>query len=1630
MSQFHAEDVNVNPSCDVQSSRDIHQNPGTPQQDIIDKPDSQDLPIRSNNSFSNQIHTEYSEEYVSKNNEFNKKPTEYAVNKSTESFHNRQLSENDRTRNNDIEENYNIPKMEPRHGHPSVPLPFPGQSRMIPGQGMAQTPGPTPTLNQLLQSSSPVHRIHSNYSSTLGPESYQQPWAVQRPTTVSSLYSQPCQRPPQTSSPRLHNQGVTSSPTASSYPGFNQRFSAPIRPHAPYSHHQVNTYNLNSGPSTNLFQEQRTWNQGSNPSIQGPMANSIASTSNSPQRSMSRSPAPPPSSPQPSSQQQELSGQNSNDSSSGPAGPTTPNSQTMRPTPSPTGSTGSRSMSPAVVSTEESPYTPKSRKDLIMFHNHPCPPQSTVASTPAGINTMHEEYSDIHNPNWPRPPASPMYSSHVTQDPYRSKKADSLSKLYEMDDSVERRAWLDKLISFMEERRTPITSCPTISKNPLDLFRLYIYVKERGGFIEVCKVTKNKTWKDIAGLLGIGASSSAAYTLRKHYTKHLLAYECHFDRGGVDPQPIINQVEAGTKKKGSKTTSSIPSPGSSNSQDSYPAGNSNSSLDAFANFQNSYTGNSTAASSTDYNPHSPRPPSQSSASSHHVIQQQPYANPPAFTNYSQDQYIRSQNVAASQQNEFIQPYSSRPHYSSYSTDLERNYNVSSTSTNSSTSQDIFNRYGGNQQHTVRNAYSPGVQPHNSSIPHSVAPPQSTSQIQPTQGGPFTSSQDYYRADQTYNSNLGSSIFANPAGVNKNMPPPALGPQTPRRHPDFVKDQQYPIYTQPRSSYTGWPGGNNQFNSGSSVRMQYPNTQTQLQSNPPHQQVPPTQIVTMSTISPAINSNSQYSWNNQQNIRSLSQSISSLHSPPLWDNRCAPSPSLYTSSNMNQNQFGMGPQNNHQSLTKREVAFPMESVESVTPLSYKRRKLLRSDIPPVEAWRIMMALRSGLLAESCWALDVLNVLLFDDSSVQYFGLSSLPGLLDILLEHFSRSLSDMFENEEDQTNCSNTETDLCKSIIDLGIVSAPDDLDRSMKIISSTNYSLLSRKGKPVKIIPRNDDIFISDSQRLWDHQAYDADAEPWHIDTNSINYIITFFEAQMKNRHSKEYSEYSKQSNVDTKLKLNGSSNNNHEEMHKTTEKPSFQSGSFSKVSEITSEELKNTQENKKKKMKNLNQVLFRITKTPLKPTESSSIKLEDENSIEKNSESQDSEKQVEKTNDSSPDNIGQTPKSETQSNKKDCEEIKNVRDSDVEVSNESSSNKSESQLNLNIRDPAGTLKRKQLNDYEDESYSKDEASLYLVSELQDKIARRCVCLSTILRNLSFIPGNEMEFAKNITFLSMFGKLLLLHHDHPIRIQKTRNYDREEDADFTDSCSSLQIGNEWWWDFLCHIRENFLVIASNIAGYLDLSLYPEEVSRPILDGLLHWSICPAAHGQDPFPTVNNNSTLSPQRLALEALCKLCVTDSNVDLVVATPPFSRLQKLCCVLSRFLCRSEEQVLREFSVNLLYFLSSADSGVTRTIALQTPCIGLLVSFIEQAENTALNVANQHGITALRENPESMGTSLDMLRRAAGTLLNLSKHPDNRPLLFQHETRLLALVMSQILDQQVAAIIARVLFQCSRMT
>ncbi|CAH1121554.1 unnamed protein product [Ceutorhynchus assimilis] len=1204
------------------------------------------------------------------------------------------------------------------------------------------------------------------------------------------------------------------------------------------------------------------------------------------------------------------------------------------------------------------PQTPKSnRKNDMGHYSHPSTPQGSVSQ---------DDYGEINSPGWPRTPASP--------------KTDSLGKLYEMDESPDRRGWLDKLLAFMDDRRTPITTCPTISKNPLDLFRLYMFVKERGGFMEV---TKNKTWKDIAGLLGIGASSSAAYTLRKHYTKNLLAYECQFDRGGIDPQPIINQVEASSKKKGAKATS-VPSPGSSNSQDSFLPSSSAGSMDGYGGY-NGYPPSG--------NPEYPqRPPSQSAPSplagtggTNHLNSAAP-AGPSSASG-------AADNVSVSNPFDDVSPsppqrggpFPSGPHPSyspGYPSGIRPVYPYSGDSSGpppgqpnsgqppSSSPQDPYNRYNANPAA----GYNP--RPPYGGAPTASGPPPS----QQTATGPYPGHQDYYRPDQN------AAGYSGVPPVNKNMPPPGLPPpgqQPPRRHPDFAKDQSYP-YPQPRAPmYGNWPN-NNQYRPpqyGTASTNQGPPQQWNQGNRPP---------------GPWSNSQGyqggqpgQNQWQPMPNQGPQTSPMRPVHRPGKPYPPVMPPGGAVKGSNQQTlgNSYGHG----HGQMPKREIIFPPDSVENVTPILYRRKRICRADLGPVDAWRLIMCLRSGMLTESSYALDMLNILLFDDTSVGYFGLNQWPGLLEILLDHFKKTLSDTFDGAYPR------EYKPDENDVDLGSVLKPIDPSLNTVILNKTpNYTLMSRRGFPVKVVDRPDDIFVQDNLKSWDTRGdvntatilAEIPADPWH--TNA-DHILPSFQAEFGRIPFHTRLE-DKKPRVKTE---------------QTTETKEIQAAS------IPPEEAPppKVSEKKRSRTKTLSDVISRIKKETSNDNNDKVLMLD--MSMKLN-----------------------TVKTEVVSERSlNCEETASSSvDLNVSVNGECSNsmeNSSETKVkkeDKDSEDTAGSMKRKLLSEYEDESYSRDDASLVLLSESQENVGKRCVCISNILRSLTFIPGNENEFGKSISFLALVGKLLLLHHEHPPRAQKTRNYDREEDADFADSCSSLQGEDEWWWDFLAQIRENVLVCLANIAGHIDVSLYEEEIARPLLDGLLHWAICPSAAAQDPFPSVGTSSLLSPQRLALEALCKLSVTHSNVDLVVATPPFCRLEKLCAVLTKHLCRSEDQVLREFSINLLHYLAAADSSMARVVASQTPCVSLLVAFIEQAEQSALEVANQRGIAALRDNPDSMGTSLDMLRRAAATLVFLARHPDNKALLVQQEPRLLALVMSQILDQQVALLISKVLFQISR--
>lgn len=84
----------------------------------------------------------------------------------------------------------------------------------------------------------------------------------------------------------------------------------------------------------------------------------------------------------------------------------------------------------------------------------------------------------------PRCPASPAPSGHQKSSSSTT-TGEKITKVYELGNEPERKLWVDRYLTFMEERGSPVSSLPAVGKKPLDLFRLYVCVKEIGGLAQV-----------------------------------------------------------------------------------------------------------------------------------------------------------------------------------------------------------------------------------------------------------------------------------------------------------------------------------------------------------------------------------------------------------------------------------------------------------------------------------------------------------------------------------------------------------------------------------------------------------------------------------------------------------------------------------------------------------------------------------------------------------------------------------------------------------------------------------------------------------------------------------------------------------------------------------------------------------------------------------------------------------------------------------------------------------------------------------------------------------------------------------------------------------------------------------------
>ena len=332
----------------------------------------------------------------------------------------------------------------------------------------------------------------------------------------------------------------------------------------------------------------------------------------------------------------------------------------------------------------------------------------------------------------------------------------------------------------------------------------------------------------------------------------------------------------------------------------------------------------------------------------------------------------------------------------------------------------------------------------------------------------------------------------------------------------------------------------------------------------------------------------------------------------------------------------------------------------------------------------------------------------------------------------------------------------------------------------------------------------------------------------------------------------------------------------------------------------------------------------------------------------------------------------------------------------------------------------------ESEVCDEEENVLWSIPPDKECLQRRCLCLANILRNLSFIPGNDSEFSKHPGLLRILGVLLLLHHVHLLKLSRKQAVedklqDDDISVDMEEDVETVLGPDYWWWSCLKSLRETVFVIMANISGQLDLSIHPEYVVLPLLDGLLHWTICPSTQALDHLSSQANALYLTPQRLVLEALAKLSILDTNVDYILATPPLGRFHTLYLYLVKMLGYKEQPVIRQFALVLLSNLAQGDEGASFMIGGEKLVVSHLVECLESSES----------MKRRKPLPQPMfeeEMSITMLRRAAVTLQCLAKVRLNRKLFTPCMDRLLYLSTSDHLDPSVSSVVVDILFELGK--
>ncbi|KAJ7988897.1 hypothetical protein DPEC_G00313950 [Dallia pectoralis] len=1309
---------------------------------------------------------------------------------------------------------------------------------------------------------------------------------------------------------------------------------------------------------------------------------------------------------------------------------------------------------------------------------------SPLPPSPASLSSYHDrdDSDSFSSPVWPKTPSSPkLNSTAATNEP--------ITSLGDMGGEPERRVWVDRYLSFMEERGTPVPQLPTVGKKPLDLFRLYMAVREIGG---LAMVNKNKKWRELSTGLTVGTSSSSASSLKKQYIHYLFAYECKMERGEDQPS---DSNGGGDGRKQAKIQP--PSPVNSGSLQGPQTPQSSGSSSA-------------AEMSGDLKPPTPTaaPLGQMQpipASRNNMVSvQDPFSevNDPAFQ--KRTSLPPGGTGGAYQQGVHMPPdvmmrlqYEKDPFAGMRKVVGGEPYMPGQMP--SGGIQEVFGRppsgIGQRSQYPYGSGYDRRPD-HVMGMEGNMGPPGSQSNMGPSNSeGPLYSPHRYpsqQRHDgygQQYHG-MAYGMYPHQQGYKRSMEG-IYGPPGKRHEGDMYGmqygNQQPDMYNQYNSSYSGperrpmqgqypypppysrermqasgqgqhpmgpqmmsggpppnngleGPPGNNMWPSRTDMGYQYSSRQGAPSQGAPYgltgrgddMEGRPIQegqwlghvghrqssymsggMTPMCSRQPA----SAY-----QTSSSMANHMPRALSPGSFQRsmeaRMSPSNAAFMGSmkmpgkpDMNMPGQGGHPGQVPPNL-RRDLNYPVGSVEATVPILKPRRKMTSKDTGTPEAWRVMMSLKSGLLGESTWALDATNILLYDDSTVASFSLAQLPGFLELIVEYFRHCVMDIFgileeyeigtisqktllgpavgDQNEELTSDSEMACDICQ----------PDS-----EQVPEVKEEVEKLEEKPVGITVEPEPVGVS-SPHSAPESVPEGTKEP-----SEPNMKLKKDEAETEEEEGKGGEQGESEKTTEGEEDPEESKDESPDPSH--SEQRPQQASKYDRfpIKILHKEDLIEDETGHLGHVTEFTSGLLHWQAGGGDSTAYIQTHFESRGEDLKGTEGEDEERaRFYKVGDS------QSRRGDEATGTGITATIDDILCARLGVLSERYPTHSAPTYPFRLHQGGGHT---HITLLEDEPRCLDESPLSAASPWQDSLAKRCLCVSNIIRSLSFIPGNDRDMSRHPGLVLILGRLLLLHHQHPERKRTSPGCQKKEEPSL--ACSKEQ----WWWDCLVTLRENTLVTLANISGQLDLSIYSETICLPVLDGLLHWMVCPSAEAQDPFPSAPAHCPLTPQRLVLECLCKLSVQDNNVDLLLATPPFSRQEKLYATLVRYVGQRKYPVYREMAVATLSNLAQGDSTSARAIAMQKSSVGNLMGFLEDGLSMAQYQQNPHSLLHMTHHSRVEPPSVNMMCRAAKALLAMAKVEENRPEFVLYEGRLLDISISTVVSPGVASIVCEVLFQ-----